>query len=222
MKRDFGKNLFARQIVLFCIYTTEGVKYFLVDLTISLFYSSREFDTKFWRGNCQNTSHQGTVEGDWKFGVYPKRIGGRWWKWWGPLINRPGSPLRPLTVRETPKQPIHPPSPDRQPPPTNRPATPDRPRQQQLASPPVPNWCKCGCCRQMARALENFHCKKKDCVTITQRFYKLCLFPDILQLYILNRAYIRNDPSDNSTQQFRKAAYRQFILDKYGYLGKSN
>ena len=77
VKRDFEKNLFARQIVLFCIYTTEGVKYFLVDLTISLFYSSREFDTKFGRGNCENTSHQGTVEGDWNFGVYPKRIGGR-------------------------------------------------------------------------------------------------------------------------------------------------
>ena len=48
------------------------------------------------------------------------------------------------------------------------------------------------------------------------------LDPDILQLCILNRADIRNDPNDNSTQQFRKAAYRQIILDKYGYLGRGN
>ena len=59
-------------------------------------------------------------------------------------------------------------------------------------------------------------------MTLTQRFYKLCLDPDILHLSILNRADIRNDPVDNSTRQFRKAVYRQFILDKYGYLGRGN
>ena len=74
----------------------------------------------------------------------------------------------------------------------------------------------------MPRAIENLCSKKKYCVTLTQRFYKLCLDPDILQLCILNRADIRNDPFDNSTQQFREAAYRQFILDKYGYLGRGN
>ena len=44
----------------------------------------------------------------------------------------------------------------------------------------------------MPKAIENICCKKKDCVTLTQRFYKLCLNPDILQLCILNRADIRN------------------------------
>lgn len=72
----------------------------------------------------------------------------------------------------------------------------------------------------MPRAVENVCCKKKDCFTLTQRFLKLCLDPDILQLCILNRADIRNDPFDNSTQQFRKAAYRQFILDKHRCLGR--
>ena len=70
--------------------------------------------------------------------------------------------------------------------------------------------------------LKTYVVKKRDCVTLAQRFYKLCLDPDILQLCILNRADIRNDPADNSTRQFRKAAYRQFILDKYGYLGRGN
>ena len=33
---------------------------------------------------------------------------------------------------------------------------------------------------------------------------------------------IRNDRDDNSTQAFRKARYRQYVLDIYGYLGKGN
>lgn len=155
----------------------------------------------------------------------------------GPLVNAHGSPIRRLTARETPgpsgisgqleetisgaqddQLPTQPSTPYRQAV-ADQPPTPDRPRQ---PGPPVPEWCKCAQCRHMPRAIENVCCKKKDCVTLTQRFYKLCLDPDILQLYILNRADIRNDPFDNSTKQFRKAAYRQFILDKYGYLGRSN
>ena len=151
----------------------------------------------------------------------------------GPIINAHGSPIRGLVVRqtestsgamgETTQEVISGPSTG---PSTldssyapEGPPTPDRPRH---GAPPVREWCKCGHCRQMNRAIKNLCCKKKDCVTLTQRFYKLCLDPDILQLCILNRADIRNDPVDNSTRQFRKAAYRQFILDKYGYLGKGN
>ena len=33
---------------------------------------------------------------------------------------------------------------------------------------------------------------------------------------------IRNDPEDNSTRAFRKAAYRQYVLARYGHLGKGN
>ena len=33
---------------------------------------------------------------------------------------------------------------------------------------------------------------------------------------------IANDRDDNSTRAFRKAAYRQFILDRDGHLGKGN
>ena len=148
-----------------------------------------------------------------------------------PMINVHGSPIRRLTVRESSgpsdipdldvedlPQPANPPSPER-PLAGDRVPMPDRPGP---PTPPVPEWCKCGHCRQMPRAIENICCKKKDCVTLTLRFYKLCLDPDILQLCILNRADIRNDPFDNSTRQFRKAAYRQFILDKYGYLGRGN
>ena len=54
------------------------------------------------------------------------------------------------------------------------------------------------------------------------KFAKLCLDPDVLELCVRNRADIRNDQQDNSTRSFKKAAYRQFILARYGQLGKGN
>jgi hypothetical protein len=53
-------------------------------------------------------------------------------------------------------------------------------------------------------------------------FSKICLDPDVLELCIRNTSDIRNDHEDNSTKAFRKAAYRQFILARHGYLGKGN
>ena len=73
----------------------------------------------------------------------------------------------------------------------------------------------------MPLEIENKCCGQR-CVTSFARFTKLCLDPDVLQLCIRNRADIRNDRDDNSTRAFRKAAYRQYILDRYGYLGKGN
>lgn len=93
--------------------------------------------------------------------------------------------------------------------------------------PPSPSetslpWCKCGVCTVMPQEIENKCCRQRKCVTSFARFSKLCLDPDVLQLCIRNRVDIRNDRDDNSTRAFRKAAYRQFILDRYGYLGKGN
>lgn len=83
-------------------------------------------------------------------------------------------------------------------------------------------WCKCGMCQIMPQDIENKCCSQRRCVTIHSRFSKLCLDPDVLQVAIRNRGDIRNDRDDNSTRAFRKAAYRQFVLDRYGYLGKGN
>jgi len=74
----------------------------------------------------------------------------------------------------------------------------------------------------MAQEIENKCCAQRRCVTIHSRFSKICLDPDVLQLAIRNRVDIRNDRDDNSTRAFRKAAYRQFVLDRYGHLGKGN
>ena len=86
----------------------------------------------------------------------------------------------------------------------------------------APDWCVCGRCRPMPQEVENKCCKQKKCITLTSRFAKLCLDVDVLELCIRNRADIRNDQEDNSTRAFRKAAYRQFILARYGRLGKGN
>ena len=86
----------------------------------------------------------------------------------------------------------------------------------------VPDWCTCGKCRPMAQEVENKCCKPKKCITLTSRFAKLCLDPDVLELCIRNRSDIRNDREDNSTRAFRKAGYRQFILARHGHLGKGN
>ena len=59
----------------------------------------------------------------------------------------------------------------------------------------------------------------KACITSSSRFSKICLDPDVLELRIWNTSDIRNDCEDNNTRVFRKAAYRQFILARYGYLG---
>ena len=87
---------------------------------------------------------------------------------------------------------------------------------------PLVDWCTCGLCRPMPQAVENKCCKQSKCITTTSHFAKLCLDPDVLEMCIRNTGDIRNDREDASTRAFRKAAYRQFILAKYGRLGKGN
>ena len=87
---------------------------------------------------------------------------------------------------------------------------------------PSPDWCKCKMCKPMIQEIENRCCGRVCCGTSTRRFKKLCLDPEILQLCVRNRADIRNDRENNGTAAFRKAAYRQYVLERYGYLGKGN
>lgn len=89
-------------------------------------------------------------------------------------------------------------------------------------SEPTPDWCKCRHCQPMSQEVENKCCGNRTCVTTKWCFAKLVLDPEVLELCIRNRADIRNDRQDTSTSSIRKAAYRQFILDKYKYLGKGN
>ena len=87
---------------------------------------------------------------------------------------------------------------------------------------PLVDWCTCGLCRPMPQVIENKCCKQSKCITTTSHFAKLCLDPDVLEMCIRSTGDIRNDREDASTHAFRRAAYREFILAKYGCLGKGN
>ncbi|XP_068742318.1 P2X purinoceptor 7-like [Montipora capricornis] len=78
---------------------------------------------------------------------------------------------------------------------------------------PRPEWCVCGNCRNMPLEVEKVCCMKKNCDAKKPRF-------KLYRTVYKSSADIRNDRQNNSTRSFRKAAYRHYILDKHGYLGK--
>ena len=87
---------------------------------------------------------------------------------------------------------------------------------------PTPDWYNCRHCQPMSQEIENKCCGLRKCTTTSRPFQKLRLDLEVLELCIRNRADIRNDREDTSTSSFRKAVYRQFMLERYGYLGKGN
>ena len=97
-----------------------------------------------------------------------------------------------------------------------------RPSRQSIDQEPVPEWCKCSCCRTIPQDIQNKCCGQRDCVSQSRRFRKHCLDAEYLQLSAKNTADIRNDRQDSSSRTLRKAAYRNYILDTHGFLGKRN
>lgn len=83
-------------------------------------------------------------------------------------------------------------------------------------------WCKCGCCVNMGNVDENKCCDKRICITSYYMFKKLCLDRDVLKLNIIARSDLRADNMEFTTNAYRKAAYRQMALWKYGRLGRGN
>ena len=95
------------------------------------------------------------------------------------------------------------------------------------SEPPEPEndaerWCICGVWRRMQDGQENVCCQKRTFVTAYVMFNTTCLDREVLQLAITARCDIRADEPDYSTQSYRKAAYRQYTLWKYGKLGRGN
>ena len=94
-------------------------------------------------------------------------------------------------------------------------------------TPPVypetkPPWCTCGVCRPMPLEEENKCCKKVTCVTSYVTFQNTCTDRDVLIMAIRARCDIRAEEPNYSTNSFRKAAYRQYILWRYKKLGRGN
>ena len=76
---------------------------------------------------------------------------------------------------------------------------------------PVPERCNCSCCCAMPQDMENKCCGRRNCVSQTRRFRKLCLDAEYLLLCAKNTADIRNDRQDSSSRTFHKAAYRNYF-----------
>ena len=87
---------------------------------------------------------------------------------------------------------------------------------------PNVNWCQCGVCLQMPTEDERKCCDRKKCVTSYQMFKKICLDKDILEVCIKSTADFYAEEFDFTANSYRKAAYRQFILWKFGKLGYHN
>ena len=78
-----------------------------------------------------------------------------------------------------------------------------------------PPWYTCGVCQPMPTDEENRCCKKVRCVTSYVTFQNICTDRDVLITAIRARCDIRAEDPDYSTNSFRKAAYRQYILWRY-------
>ena len=85
-----------------------------------------------------------------------------------------------------------------------------------------PEWCRCGVCRPMPSDQENLCFKRVNCITRFQVFNNICLDRYILEVCIKARCDIRADDFNFSMESFRKAAYKQFILWRYGKRGREN
>ena len=84
----------------------------------------------------------------------------------------------------------------------------------------LPEWCVCGNC--MGNPQEQRCCTIRKCITSYELFQNLCLDRNVLEVAIKARCDMRADDLDFSTNSFRKAVYRQYILWRYGRLGKGH
>lgn len=80
----------------------------------------------------------------------------------------------------------------------------------------IPNWCVCNICIDMGNEEENKCCGKRSCVTSYEMFLNVVLDKEVLTLTIRARC------DTYEMTSYRKAAYRQYILWKYGKLGRGN
>ena len=85
----------------------------------------------------------------------------------------------------------------------------------------LPEWCLCGVCRPMPTPEENKCCGKPP-MTFYEPFQNICIDREVLTVAIRARCHVRVEELDYTSNSFRKAAYRQFILWRFGKLGRGN
>ena len=84
-----------------------------------------------------------------------------------------------------------------------------------------PEWCICEVCRPMTTPEEN-KCRKRVCVTSYELFQNIYIDREVLTVATRARCDIRIEEPDYASNRFRKAAYRQHIIWRFGKLGRGN
>ncbi|KAK0132282.1 P2X purinoceptor 7 [Merluccius polli] len=94
--------------------------------------------------------------------------------------------------------------------------------------PNLPDWCVCMRCREMPTDIEKKCCGQppQHCISLLPHVDLYVLHEGVLRMArrIWNDLRAREDaphPGEDN-KQFRYAAYRQFVVWQYGYLGRGN
>ena len=142
-----------------------------------------------------------------------------------PRLDQP-PPVQPLPVQPPPVQPLpdQPPPVDQQP--LNQPRLDQPPPDQPPPDHPieVPAWCYCGVCRPMPTQTGNKCCCKRrmQCMTTMPLFQHIVLDANVLEIQMRYREDVLAMAHHRNNENFRHAAYRQFVLWQHGKLGKGD
>ena len=87
-----------------------------------------------------------------------------------------------------------------------------------------PDWCKCGLCIIMPTPAENKCCTRsvRACITTNPLFQQIVLDGNILDVQMRYREDMLATDHPRNNENFRHAAYRQFVLWQHGRLGQGN
>ena len=83
-------------------------------------------------------------------------------------------------------------------------------------------WCICRKCRAMPLPEENVCCRSRPCITTADSFETIVTNQDVLSIAIVHRSDVYSDDPEYGPSDYRKAAYRQWTLWRYGDLGRRN
>lgn len=87
-----------------------------------------------------------------------------------------------------------------------------------------PEWCNCGHCVVMPTQEENRCCTTipRPCISRTNLFRQLVIDGNVLEIAMRYREDVLVLNNIRNKQNFRHAAYRQYILWQHGRLGRGN
>ena len=102
--------------------------------------------------------------------------------------------------------------------PTPHDPPPPEPAQQSNSVP----WCRCTKCQNMPLPMENVCCRQRCCITTLEFFETSMLDINVLTIAIHSRCDDYGDDPLFTPAEYRKAAYRQYIIWQHTYLGRGN